>query len=315
MLNRFATGASVALLYAAGESWLSGAVGKHERGSVIGFYMVCTKGALALGPFLIFGAAPLAAEPLMTAALLGALALAPICMTSQAQPEPPKAEPLAIAEQFRTAPAAVIACFGAGLVNAGVLTLAPIYAQQHFGVSAAAAFQAAAWTGSLFLQWPAGRVSDRIDRRLVIAVLLALAGAAALTLALLKDTLTLTQASLLFGLWGAGGLSFYGIAVAHMADRAEPGQLARATSGLLFVWAVGSVIGPVLLGLVVDFTDLSALFWYAAILSIALAIVMIYRRAARELSRIKIPFLNSPATSVAAAEMAYGDAPDKEDAA
>jgi MFS family permease len=307
MINRFAIGAVFALVFTAGESWMSGAIGKSERGNTIGFYMVCTKAALAFGPFLIASSPPTAAEPLMIAAILIALAMAPICLTSQAQPEPPQAQPLAIREQFRTAPAAVIACFGAGLINAGVLTIAPLYAQERFGVGAAAGFVAAAWLGSLALQWPAGRFSDRVDRRLVIAGLLLLAGVAALALALTDGMLGLTAASLVFALWGAGALSFYGIAAAHMADRAEPGQLARATSGLLFVWAVGSVIGPILLGLITDNVGTAALFWYAGVLALVIAVAMMWRRAAREISRIKIPFLNNSGTSVAAAELAYKD--------
>lgn len=311
MINRFATGAAVALLFAAAESWMNGAIGKAERGSVIGFYMVCTKAALALGPFLIAGASPDAPEPLMTTAMLLAIALAPICLTSRAQPEAPQAQPLAIGALYKTAPAAVIACFGAGIMNGGVLTIAPLYAQERFGAGAAVGFQAAAWVGSLILQWPAGRASDTIDRRVVIAALLTLSSVAALALALVGARLDLRLASLIFAFWGAGALSFYGIGVAHMADRAEPGQMAGSTAGLLFVWAVGSVIGPALIGVLADLLGNGIMFWYAAILGLALAIAMMWRHARREVGRFKFPFRGETATSVAAAELAYGEAESK----
>lgn len=312
LLNRFATGAAVALLFAAAESWMNSAMGQTERGNVIGFYMVCTKAALAIGPFLTGGARPSAPEPLMTSAMLLAVALAPICITSRAQPEPPQAQPLAIRALYATAPAAVLASFGAGMINSGVLMIAPLYAHDQFGPGAAVGFQSAAWIGSLLLQWPAGRLSDRVDRRLVIAGLLGLAGAAALTLALIGASLDLRAAAFLFALWGAGALSFYGIGVAHMADRAEPGQMARATAGLLFVWAGGSVLGPFVLGLMADWLGAAVMFWYAAVLSFVLAGAMVWRRAAREVARLKMPFRVNTATSIAVSELAYGEAENEQ---
>ena len=313
-LARAAMGIAIALLFAAAESWMNATLGKSERGGVIGIYMVSTKAALALGPFLTHGFTADAPEPLMVAAAITALAMVPICFTTTKQPEPPKAQPLAIRQQFGTAPAAVTACFGAGLINAAVLTLAPLYARDHFGEASATGFQAAAWFGSLILQYPAGRLSDRVDRRLVIAGLTGLSAAAALALALTGESLGFPLAAALFGLWGAGALSFYGIAVAHMADRAEPSQIARATSGLLFVWAFGSVIGPVLAGAVTSLFGPSALFAFAATFGAALAGFMVVRRGAREPSAKAAPVAMAPnqATSVVAAELAYGDgAPPK----
>jgi MFS family permease len=243
----------------------------------------------------------------MIAAALAALSMVPICFTAAEQPDPPKAQPLALVEQFATAPAAVIGSFGAGLVNGGVLALAPLYAAQHYGPQAAAEFYSAAFTGSLLLQWPAGRLSDRVDRRLVIAGLAALAAVSAFALALWSGELVNWQAVAVFFLWGAGALSFYGIAVAHMADRAEPGKLAQSAAGLLFVWATGSVIGPLLLGPLVDLFDVAGMFWFAGFAALAVAIAMFWRQSAREGPVTKEEFAPQIGTSVAAGEIAYGD--------
>jgi MFS family permease len=147
---RMVAGMAVALMFAAVESWISFSIGKHARGEVMSVYMVLTKGALALGPFLAFGYAAIGSRALwMIAAALAALSMVPLCFTAAEQPDPPKAQPLALVEQFAIAPAAVIGCFGAGLVNGGVLALAPLYAAEHYGPNAAAEFYSAAFTGSL----------------------------------------------------------------------------------------------------------------------------------------------------------------------
>ncbi|MFZ4603844.1 MAG: MFS transporter [Caulobacterales bacterium] len=312
MCARAAMGAAVALLFAAAESWMNASLGKSERGRIIGVYMVTTKAALVLGPFLTYGFSASAPEPLMVAAAIIALAIVPICFTTTKQPEPPKAQPLALREQFATAPAAVTACFGAGVLNAAVLTLSPLYAKDHFGEASATTFQAAAQFGSLLLQYPAGRLSDRIDRRLVIAGLSAIAAVAAAFLTIFGGELSFTVATLLFAIWGAGSLSFYGIAVAHMADRADPTQIARATSGLLFVWALGSVVGPLTAGAVTSLFGQNALFAYACVLGVALSGFMAIRSGLRRPSLRLTREAKAPtqATSVVAAEMAYGEAGD-----
>lgn len=306
---RMIAGACVALMFASVESWLSWSIKKNERGEVMGVYMVATKATLAIGPYFAFSYAPTSAEPWMIAAAIAAVSVSPICFTTTVQPEPPKATPLALVEQFATAPAAVIASFGAGLVNSGVLTLAPLYAAQHYGPGAAAQFYSAAWIGSLLSQWPAGRISDRMDRRVVIAALCLLAALSAFALALVGGRLPNWGGVSLFFLWGAGGLSFYGVAVAHMADRAEPGRLAQAASGLLFVWAAGSIVGPLLLGITTDLFGNEGMFWFAGAAALLIAGGMFWRRGAREAAddAHKEEFAPQESTSVVSAEIAYGE--------
>jgi hypothetical protein len=136
---RLAAGVAVAFMFAAVESWTSSSIRRSERGHVMGVYMVATKAALAIGPFLAFDFSIGAAEPWMIAAALSAIAMIPVCFTTAAQPEPPRAQPLALRQQFATAPAAVIGAFGAGFINTGMLTPASLYAAERFGAAAAGA--------------------------------------------------------------------------------------------------------------------------------------------------------------------------------
>jgi MFS family permease len=313
-LARMVAGMAVALMFAAIESWMSFSIGSRVRGEVMSVYMVLTKGALAVGPFLAFNYTAGSAEPWMVAAALAALSMVPVCFTATEEPDPPKAQPIALVDQFATAPAAVIGCFGAGLVNSGVLALAPLYAAQHYGPNAAAEFYSAAFVGSLLLQWPAGRLSDQVDRRLVIALLAALAAAASFALALWSGRLLNWSAVLLFFVWGAGALSFYGIAVAHMADRAAPGKLAQSAAGLLVVWAAGSVLGPLIMGPLVDWFDVPGMFWFAGGAAALVSAAMFWRRTTREPAVDKEEFAPQIGTSVAAGEIVYGEEKPRPDA-
>lgn len=285
---RMIQGAAFAWMFASVESWLGATVSAKSRGSVSGFYHLIAKIALVLGPFFVAGLAPIDFRPYIWCGIFLCLSLLPVCLTRRGEPPAPSSEPFPLSRLFRLAPAAVIAVFLAGIINSGTMALLPIYAgvalpEVAGGATGAAALAAAAaWMGGLITQWPAGRISDMIDRRVVIAFMAGMAGAAALVLGLFPGLPTL-YILLALGVWGAGSLSFYGIGVAHAIDRAETGQIARIMSGLLFVWAVGSVIGPPLSGVAfrLPFTQ-GGLFLLAAIMSGLLSFSMLWRRAARQ---------------------------------
>ena len=92
-----------------------------------------------------------------------------------------------------------------------------------------------------------------------------------------------------------------------MADRAEPGKLAQSAAGLLFVWAGGSIIGPIVMGPLVDVFGVAGLFWFAGAAALAVCGLMFWRRTTREAATNKEEFSPQLGTSVAAGEIAYGE--------
>lgn len=285
---RILQGAAFAWMFSSIEAWLGSTVSVKNRGSVSGFYHLIAKIALMAGPFFVAGLAPVDFRPYLWCAMFLCLSLLPVCLTRRGEPPAPSVEPLPFKRLFDIAPSAVISVFLAGLINSGTLALLPLYAGVALpgvsgGATGAAAIAAAAvWTGGLISQWPAGRISDHIDRRVVIAVMGAVSAIAALVLGLFpgmpQNWILITLA-----VWGAGSLSFYGIGVAHAIDRSDTAQISRVMSGLLFVWAAGSVIGPPLSGYAfrMPFTE-GGLFLLAAISSAILAVAMMYRRTKRQ---------------------------------
>lgn len=293
-LNVFAWGAirllqgiSLALTFSSIEAWLGAAVPTAKRGRVGGFYHLMAKVALIIGPFFVAGASALEAGPYMWGAIFLGISLLPICLTRRGQPPAPDREALSLRQLFVLAPAGVIAAFLAGVVNTGVLSLLPIYAvltaptSEISDTGLAAIFVGATWVGGLISQWPAGRLSDRFDRRSVIGVM-GLFAAGAATALTFNTGFSLPVVIILLGVWGAGSLSFYGVAVAHIIDWCPPGKIAQAMAGILFIWAMGSVAGPLLAGAALQ-TPLGApgLFAMAAIFGAILTLAMIWRRAAR----------------------------------
>lgn len=85
----------------------------------------------------------------------------------------------------------------------------------------------------------------------------------------------------LLAIWGAGALCFYGICVAHAIDRTPGGQVAQVTSGLLFVWAAGSIFGPLLSGLALKLAGGFGLFGLAGVCLAAMTFYMLVRARLR----------------------------------
>lgn len=249
---RFFQGVGFAIMFAANESWLGAIVPNEQRGALLGVYHLAAKAALLTGPFLIFGAFALDALPYTLTGIFMTIALIAVCMTRQLEPMKPNTPPRNFSALMRISVAATFGVFMTGVINTGALALLPIVAAEQgwpmTSAQAAIIAVAAAQLGGLISQWPAGLISDRLPRRLVMAIMMLIGSAASLVLVILGSQMNYLTYLVFIGIWGAGSLSFYGIAVAHGLDRAEPDQITPLMSAYIFIWAAGSVVGPVLFG-------------------------------------------------------------------
>lgn len=303
----FLAGAGASGMLTAGESWIANAAPPSRRGAILGFYHMVSKTGAIAAPFLVAAAAG-GAGVFMIAAGLFIAALIPVASTNRSQPELVAAKPFGPRRLLQQAPASVFAAFCAGAVNNSVAQLYPVFAA---GVDPAdpAGFSAllngAILTGAMIGLWPIGLLSDRFDRRVVIAGAAALGAVSAAGLAFSAlvswPALTLAFAAA----FGAGSLSYYAVAVANAADRASTEEITSMMAGILVIWGMGSVAGPLLAGLAMQLMQSGAgLFLFAAIVLGLLSVACLSRvamsppppDAARE------PFSVSPATSLAIAE-------------
>lgn len=308
---RLVFGASAAILFAVAESWIADATPANRRGGVISAYQIAGRAGIVIGPFLIGAGVEGVGAALLTAGAFLALAISPVAVTGRAQPIMRDRVPGSPLDLIRVAPAAAIAVLTAGIVNTGVLAFIPIWAgnlgtpsEDANMTTAAALVMGVIYAGSMASQWPAGRISDNFDRRHVMA---ALAGGWAIVSLVLTAFVDpgIILGVILIGLWGATALAHYGIAVAHAADRADPGELPTMASGLLLVWAFGSVIGPLVTGvLYASPLGMRGVFLFSAIAGLAMAGAMFLRRKVRpQVSDAeREEFVNLQATSAALVE-------------
>jgi len=283
---RFLQGLGFAIMFAAIESWIGAIVPNERRGAMIGVYHLAAKAALLIGPFLIFGAAALSALPYTLTGIFMTMALIAVCITRQPEPQKPNTPPRNFTSLMRISVAATFGIFMTGVINTGSLALLPVVAaEQGWPMTASQAgivAIAAAQFGGLISQWPVGLLSDRWPRRLVMAILMLAGALSALILVLFGTQMNYIAYLIFIGAWGAGALSFYGIAVAHGLDRAEADQITPLMSAYIFIWASGSVVGPILFGGVMNLAfDAPGLFSLQTVLMLVVGVSLVIRYGVR----------------------------------
>jgi MFS family permease len=155
--------------------------------------------------------------------------------------------------------------------------MAPVFGQRlHLGDDGIAFLMSATILGGVMLQWPIGHLSDRLDRRSVL-ILTSFATAAAAVL--ITYIVVLGYPGLILTSFLYGGLMFalYSISVAHTNDHLMPGQVLAATQGLLLVFGIGALCGPVLGGIAMASLGPPGLPAMSAITTVALALFGVFR--------------------------------------
>ena len=272
LVLRAVVGFGCAGIFITTESWLNAKAPPSERGRVFSVYMVGTFVALAVGQLLIGRAKIETAAPFNAIIALFAVALV---MVSTTRAEPPRltaAANLSLGQLVRAAPVAVSGGVLSGLISSSFYALVPAWMQDE-GIAreTIAISMLSAVLGGLAFQVPIGRLSDRFDRRIVLAALgLGFAGTAA-ALVFLPHSLpvVLPAAALLGGFMS----TLYPVSVAYAHDRMPADRVVAVSSQLILVSGLGSVIGPLIGTNLMARFSIDGVFYFMAAAALLLAVL------------------------------------------
>ena len=276
-LIRAGIGFSSANLYMVIESWLNDRATNETRGRIFASYLTVNYTGLIVGQALLIAGGAKSFSLFNLSAIFYALCLIPMGLTRLPQPKPAPIPKLRPGRLFAVAPVGVMGCIVVGLANGAVWTLAPVYAQAHnIHQGLLAAFMCAFALGGAIVQVPVGRVSDHMDRRVVLVGVALLAAASGVALAILGGR-DIARHLILVTIFGMTALPCYGLSVAHTNDRLPRDAFVEASATLLLVNSLASVAGPILAALVTDRAGTQALFYYTATIHTAFALYTLYR--------------------------------------
>lgn len=274
---RGVAGFAIAGAYMVIESWLNERSTNDTRGSVFSAYMVTNIVGLMVGQFLLTVSDPTLTTLFIFAAMAYAAAVIPTGMTAAISPQPPADVAVDIKKLFEMSPVATVGAMMTGFTFGAWNFQAPVYGAQ-LGLSDAriATMLIVTMLGGVALQFPLGRASDRMDRRLVMLFSTIIGVIVSVIFVILEPT----SAILLFGLmfvFGGVLMPLYSLVVAHANDHADAGAFVETSSGLLIVYGVGSMIGPLVAGFFMDAVGRNGLFWTMIIGYAVLGCFTIYR--------------------------------------
>ena len=263
-LLRLAFGYGLAVFYLVVESWLNDRATNTTRGLILGSYIMINHLALAAGQMMLFAYAVEGFELFALGAVLISVAAIPVALTRSPQPPPVTDVSFRPGRLWKASPVGLAGSLMIGVANGAVWGLGPVAATAAgLTDNGAALFMTVAVLAGAIVQIPLGRLSDLMDRRLVLAGLL-LAGAVVGGVFYLT-TPTGLGLMILAGLFGAAALPCYSMAAAHAYDHADPQDYVGTASSLLLVNGLGSILGPIGAALVMRDSPDGGLFLFTAI--------------------------------------------------
>ncbi len=285
---RLATGFCVAGLMMITESWLNASATRTNRGQVMSMYMITHFIASGSGQLLIPLGDPSGYQLFSIAAIGYCLALVPVSLTRIAVPEFKGREKFKFRQVYSYSQTAISGSFSAGLVSGALYGLGPVYTQGiGMSTTTTALFMALIIFSGVILQWPIGKLSDRMDRRKLMVVLCLISAAVAIVVMFSANWNIIIFLSFV-GLYGTFSFTIYPVALAYMNDSAPEGKLLYAAAGMLTAYSVGAVISPIIAATGMDLFGVEALFPYIALIYFVTATVVFIRTRARPAPKRKI---------------------------
>jgi MFS family permease len=275
---RLVSGVCFAGIYVVAESWLNAGATRSNRGTLLAMYMLVLYIGLGSAQFLLVLADPGTPTPFMLVSVLISLALVPIVVSSHHTPETHVPLKVRYRDLYRNSPLGVVAVTVSGMISSTIFAMGPVYARlSGLGTSGVATFMAVSILAAVLTQYPMGRLSDRMDRRTVIAIVCTIATFSAGSIVVfphMPHSLFLTVAAIFSGFI----LTLYSLAVSHVNDKLEPGQMVAASSALLSLNGTAAAIGPILAGSLIAQFGPQSYFETLAILTGALTIYDLWRK-------------------------------------
>ena len=274
---RIVTGICFAVMYMIIESWLNERSNNGNRGTLFSIYTIVNLTVVTVGQMMLTIDEPTNFMLFSLASILVSLAAVPVALSKSPEPAPIESVSIHIGKLIRLSPVGAMGCFAVGLANGSFWSLAPVFAQGDSGdTQTVATFMSITVIAGAIGQWPLGRLSDKMDRRRVIAVACFGAALAGIALVLLGASTYTLLLPIAFA-YGLFAFPLYALSVAHTNDFAAASEYVEVACGLLLVYAAGAVIGPIISSVCMRYTGAGGLFAFTATVHIVMGLFTIYR--------------------------------------
>ncbi len=274
---RLIVGFTTVGMYMCTESWLNEKSSNEIRGQVFSLYQVVLYLGQGAGQFLINIPDETGMVLYILTSILMSLAILPVAITRVSAPELPKPVRFRLGRLWGISPTGMTASMASGTIMGAFYGLGALFAQQAgLATNQTAQFMGAVIIGGLVLQWPIGKLSDTMDRRLVI-IGISIATAIVCFAIMNKDVHNGTALLALGALFGGLSFTLYPLAVAYANDYIDAEDRVPASGGLMMSYGIGASVGPTLGSVMMDLMGAPGMFVYIGIVSLMLTVFIAWR--------------------------------------
>jgi MFS family permease len=244
---RFVFSVALGTLFVLSEFWINSAAPPARRGFVMGIYATVLALGFAAGPAVLALVGTSGWPPYIAGAVMCCLAALPLLLARGISPKIGHGTGRSVLSFILAAPAATVAALVFGAVETGGFAILPLYGLQIGYTAGSAAFLVSLMAlGNVAFQIPIGMLSDRVDRRLVLAAVAFIGMLGALAMPLVAGNQI--GFAILLLIWGGVAGALYTVGLAHLGARFSGSDLASANAAFVILYNAGLVIGPPLAG-------------------------------------------------------------------
>ncbi|APZ51349.1 MFS transporter [Salipiger abyssi] len=256
-------------VYVTAESWLNNASSNESRGQTLSAYMIVQMLGIIAAQAMLLVPDPSGFLLFVIPSVLVSVAFAPILLSVSPTPAFDTTKRMSLRELYAASPLGVVGMILLGGVFAAQFGMAAVFAAEAgLRLTQISMFVAAFYVGALVTQYPLGWLSDRMDRRQLVAGVALMGGLAACLAAVMPDRFyVLLGAAFLIG--GAAN-PLYSLLIAYTNDFLDLENMAAASAGLLFVNGVGAIAGPIVTGWAIETFGPGGYFALIAVLLLSL---------------------------------------------
>jgi MFS family permease len=300
-LFRFIAGFSMSGLYVTVESWLNDRASNDTRGRLLAVYMIVVTVGISLGQILLGASDPAEPTLFVWVGVLITLSIVPIALIPISTPSRPIPVSFSLRALGQSAPLGIVAIALAGAAGSSVLGLGAVYATDiGMTPSRAGVFMAFSLLGAVVTQYPIGWLSDRFPRRTVIlAVAAGAVGVSGIAITLNSESVGLF---VLMSIYGSLTFPMYSLGVSAINDLIEDDQLVVVAAGIVFVYGIGSVSGPLVVSVLMAVVGPAGYHWGLGAFFLPVAVYALVRGIS-QVRPIQRRFVNLPARSSTAAAL------------
>ncbi|MGX0877355.1 MFS family permease [Roseovarius sp. MBR-154] len=293
-------------VYVTAESWLNNSATNATRGKALSLYMMVQMVGIVSAQGIMVLADPSGYVLFVIPSVLVSLAFAPILLSVSPTPAFDTTKPLSLRQIMKISPLGCVGMLLTGGVFAAQFGMAAVYgAEAGLSVGQISTFVASFYVAAVVAQYPLGWLSDRMDRRKLIAMVSLVTGLGGVVGMMLGDNFWF----LLLAAFLVGGSSnpLYSLLIAYTNDFLEHDDMAAAAGGMVFINGLGAIAGPLMVGWMMGVMGPGGYFLYIAVLMFAMVGYAFYRmtqRAAPTVSQTESYTPVSPSSSPMAVEFA-----------